>query len=722
MMRVAGFVLAFFVTWAAATAAEGPAAKPGRLDGMGIRKDRPRIFIDAAKLAWLKEKTKGKSLDEIKAMAGTSATGKALVYAMTGDQASGREAVETALPLAANEQTTVQMAICYDWCNALLSDAEKDVLKTKMIKAARDRMNFGRNWRSFHNGLYSSAWPVTAVTIALYHDDPFAEEAFAFLKPQLEDVLKMFDILFPDGEYHEGVDYNRHSTYEALRFFLALKTATGVDVLKDSPHMRNTGLFILYGQKPDGLNMPLNDNDWPFMGWWERAAVLMVAEEYKDGYCQYMLNHCPVLEFQPMGRNKWMELLWYDPTLQEKPLGELPMSRIFRGQGLVIARSGWGWDTAGKRSPETWLTFHCGDYFGDHCHYDINSFTIYHKGELALDSGRYDPDWDLYADADFVKSQLFNYYHRTMAHNTILVYDPDEKFSMPILNDGGQRQMLFKNGHRNVPEDYEQGNFPSDDGVGTCDWATNPGRWETGDIKGYMATGDFMYVCGDGTKAYSEGKVKSFVRQLVFVRPDVVVVFDRVVSTKPEFKKTWLLHTVNEPAIAEDGHSFEATYGDGRIVCIPILPQNRTLTKVGIPGNKFLVNGKEFGWGLASSVSQEELHYADSITGEKIGELPGKWRVEESPAAAAAEDYFLNVLFVSDKDSKDLPNVTSPLTGKDWRLRSAPVTVTTKDGRSATISFSWGDGRTMLQLKKGDKVLFDGVLPDTVEVEKGRPW
>ena len=148
-------------------------------------------------------------------------------------------------------------------------------------------------------------------------------------------------------------------------------------------------------------------------------------------------------------------------------------------------------------------------------------FTVNYKGPLAIDSGRYDPDWNHYNDAMFTKSQLFNYYHRTIAHNTVLVYDPDEKFAMPVVNDGGQRQLLFKNGNRNVPEDYSQGTFPSDDGVGKCDWLTNPGRWETGDLKAYRATKDFMYVCGDATAAYSAGKMKSFVRQLVFVYPDI---------------------------------------------------------------------------------------------------------------------------------------------------------------------------------------------------------
>ena len=48
--------------------------------------------------------------------------------------------------------------------------------------------------------------------------------------------------------------------------------------------------------------------------------------------------------------------------------------------------------------------------------------------------------------------------------------------------------------------------------------------------------------------------MKSFVRQFVFIQPDVVVVFDRVVSTKPEFRKTWLLHSVDEPQDGRGRH------------------------------------------------------------------------------------------------------------------------------------------------------------------------
>jgi hypothetical protein len=55
--------------------------------------------------------------------------------------------------------------------------------------------------------------------------------------------------------------------------------------------------------------------------------------------------------------------------------------------------------------------------------------------------------------------------------------------------------------------------------------------------------------CGNATTAYSYHKLRYFNRQIVHLRPDAVVVFDRVISENPAFKKTFLLHTLNEPAV-----------------------------------------------------------------------------------------------------------------------------------------------------------------------------
>lgn len=718
--------LFFLLIWAFCTV--NAQAVNTRFDSIKIRNTHPRIWIDAEKLQQLKEKCKGKTAKEVEALAGPSTVGLALTYLITRDERYGKQAINQVLDKPVDpgsgfydlnsadgenkrihfQSTLTDRALCYDWCYNLLTSQEKAELHGKIISEMKKHIAFKRAWRSFHNGMYDIAWPVTAGMLALYGDDPYAKEAWDFIKPEIEDALLTFENVFPDGDWGEGYDYNRHSTYPAIKLFLALKSATGADFLKDSKHIRNTGKYIMYGAKADGLALSADDNDWPYLGPWDRVALLMLNDEFKDGYIQSFLNNCPVERFKLEPYDRFAELLWYNPSVQEKPMEDLPLSKIFRGKGLVMLRSNWNWDLPGKYANSAWLSFHCGDYFGDHAHFDINSFDLSYNGGLAIDAGRYDCDWGVEdwtnsKDSSRIrKSQFFNYYKRTIAHNTMQVYNPNERMSMNLLNDGGQVDLLRVKSARNVPEDYDQGNYPSEDGTGKCDWATNPGRWETGDITAYKSTRDFMYVCGDGTKAYSPEKMNAFVRQLFFLNPNLVVVFDRVVSTQPEYKKTWLLHSINEPQFTPDGKTFEITDGGGRLVCVPVLPHKLQVSKIGGPGNEFLVDTTHFQCGLKSLFDPQKLHF---------GEIPGAWRMEESPAGASKEDYFLNVILLTDKDSKEKPIVKmlSETTDK------VSVQINTANEKTVIIEFLKGKktGAT-LKLTNGKTTLAEEKMPDRV--------
>ena len=59
----------------------------------------------------------------------------------------------------------------------------------------------------------------------------------------------------------------------------------------------------------------------------------------------------------------------------------------------------------------------------------------------------------------------------------------------------------------------------------------------------------YSYAAGDATEAYAHEKCELAVRQIVFINPDYFVIFDRVISKEPDYQKTWLLHTADEPAI-----------------------------------------------------------------------------------------------------------------------------------------------------------------------------
>ena len=65
----------------------------------------------------------------------------------------------------------------------------------------------------------------------------------------------------------------------------------------------------------------------------------------------------------------------------------------------------------------------------------------------------------------------------------------------------------------------------------------------------------------------------------------------------------------------------------------------RTLNKVGGPGKEFWV----FGTNYANDLDPQRL--------ERGSMEPGAWRIELSPKTAAAEDLFLNVMQVTDRQS-----------------------------------------------------------------------
>jgi heparin/heparan-sulfate lyase len=125
--------------------------------------------------------------------------------------------------------------------------------------------------------------------------------------------------------------------------------------------------------------------------------------------------------------------------------------------------------------------------------------------------------------------------------------------------------------------------------------------------------------------------------------PAALVVFDRVVSADPAFRKFWLLHTLEEPQVAGATATVDRTeHGErGRLNLDVLLPAgaNADLAKVGGPGREYWV----FGQNWANDVPPDRLAKSSKET--------GAWRLELSPRQAAAEDLFLTVLQTTDRQS-----------------------------------------------------------------------
>jgi hypothetical protein len=157
----------------------------------------------------------------------------------------------------------------------------------------------------------------------------------------------------------------------------------------------------------------------------------------------------------------------------------------------------------------------------------------------------------------------------------------------------------------------------------------------------------YSYIKGDITRAYTT-KVSQVLRSMLFMplddakHPAALVVMDKVTAANPAFKKTWLLHTQQDPVLAGPTAIIKRDIDgyDGRMDLTSLLPRGAVMTKIGGPGNEFNING---------------VHYPPLTYGGPACEH-GTWRIEISPGGAAnATDYFLHVMQVSDASANATP-------------------------------------------------------------------
>ncbi|HSD26604.1 MAG TPA: heparinase II/III family protein, partial [Vicinamibacteria bacterium] len=328
----------------------------------------------------------------------------------------------------------------------------------------------------------------------------------------------------------------------------------------------------------------------------------------------------------------------------------------------LVLRDGWGPDS-------TWIQLACGPYFAKHDHLDAAHLVVYRKGYLAIDAG-----------ADYTDTEsphYLNHYRRSVAHNTLLVYQPGEPFfwsenRWPAANDGGQRMdsSRFWNSVRSLE-----------------DWRRTRDLWDRCRMSPVAAEPEYRYARADATRAYQPSKVDRFTRELVHLRAsNVLVVLDRVRATDASYRKAWLLHGVSKPRVEGEaagvgvGHggtsyreanlvTFED--GQGRLRVHPLLPREREVIVRGGPGFEFWTPGDERGgaWGSGQDWPldppeggplPEDPHlrkmwttFWDGIEqlspSNRRAVVPGGWRMETSPATPQNEDVFVHALEIGDR-------------------------------------------------------------------------
>jgi hypothetical protein len=412
--------------------------------------------------------------------------------------------------------------------------------------------------------------------------------------------------------------------------------------------MRRVGYWHIYATRPDnriegyadeGSRVDLKDET--------RRVIDVIAQMTQDpilaGYSKYLRKlHRDASYYRGY---RWGFLLFNDPLIPTVGDGSLtslgyylPNNELFGKNAVNQAyfRSGWGGE-------DTFISFRAGHKFTHHGHYDAGHFSVFKDKPLAINSSTY---------GNIHSKNRLNYAVRTLAKNSLLIVNPDEK--IPALKDafsyGGQRVVM-----------------PTGSAViGMQDWQNNYQdgfHFEGGELLAYEEVpGQYAYISSDITSAYNSteydengegGKVSQVLRSLLYLTDeDQLIIYDQVTATVPEYRKKWLLHSVNRPEVAglvslkgtiengisESGAS-EAVIRNGK----GVLKVTRLLPE---KGNLRLVGGKDYQYFVENPQGESPLDGINQAEGarDKRWFDVGFWRMEIEPTTPVLKDEFLVVL------------------------------------------------------------------------------
>jgi hypothetical protein len=266
-----------------------------------------------------------------------------------------------------------------------------------------------------------------------------------------------------------------------------------------------------------------------------------------------------------------------------------------------------------------------------------------------------------------------------------------------------------------------------------------------GRVTAYVTHPLYDYACGEARLSYPpEWGIEEITRQFVYLKPDVFVVYDRLVLDDAAKAPCWMLHSLREPKASGaekaltpeeigpqflfdgekkphpspgghfrmDGDSFAVESGSpgkpgGGWLAVQTLfppPGECERRKIGGKGHDFEVGGVQYGL-TDEGYAQADGGYAVDSTIGLLG-----WRVELRPKTPAKSVEFLHVMRVA---------AGAQLAPVAAKLSSSPEAHTVTVGQGAR-SFAVTLRRTgarggSLKVAEGGKVLLDANLPEKIE-------
>jgi len=582
------------------------------------------------------------------------------------------------------------LALHYDWCYDYLSPEQRQATAAWLKQTAA--------WADLHcpspvahNDSGGRLLLLACAPAALLGDDPEAPALLARAHADYEQRLLPW-LWGPGrgGRSGDGGEYEGGQAAFLIRYAWLLQTAAGIDEFASAPFYRAHLQHLLFGWYPRRL--------------YDRTGAYSIREYYSpschhlrmgySGDANAYLGAALLADHyrnDPAGRQvRWLAGEWPTralPTVLKWGL-LCDFNSIPPEQPTALAYLDAGFDTLYLRSDwsddATWILFENGPLVSSHQGMHSGGFEIYKGNLLAARTGNYD-------HGNVGSAHVMNYLQRTVATNSLLIDDPQERW-WGLL--GGARLSSDGGGQRT--------NYPLSLSPDLPVYQAYRQIFTRGQIAHYREGEGYTYAFADLTLAYNSPffsggslntpKVRLVTRELLYLRPlDSVLIFDRVSSTRPEYTKRWLLHSLGdlevlngEANVVDNGemhyrgaNRFLLRYGwpkpvpsFARCLCVNLLPAQTAVARIGgridlSPGETagaygdkyhgrhqhrhlkdFWVNGTNY----APGNPPESRWYGDPTSEYYVPGTPdesggrGKWRIEVSPAQPALDDVFFNVL------------------------------------------------------------------------------
>jgi hypothetical protein len=368
---------------------------------------------------------------------------------------------------------------------------------------------------NYEAGAYISR-VMTALALAKRHPEGprLVKEAVAYRQKYLLPALTNEHTSLKGGFWAEGWSYGQLATQNLLLTALALE-GRGI-IPAATAERRWAGEVVRHLVSAQSFPTTVYDGgDWfaypaPFPGKELFYILAAMADPKAQSYANYILQKYP-------GRDSasYIDLLFHDHAASASFWSSLPLQHYASGTGLLTARSDWG------RSP-VWVAYQMGNLLGaDH--------QSYSPGQLQIKRG----DDDLLINGN-APGRNQDGVHKSTFGNLI------------VVDDNGDKKQVYR---------WSMGV-----------WYGSPGIV----VRAYESDKGYVYMSGDYRAAYSlntapgeGGPVRELTRQIVYLRPNHVIVYDRVATLKASYPKQLRWHFLKSPHIRDN--SFVATAGESKL-------------------------------------------------------------------------------------------------------------------------------------------------------------